>query len=194
MNSETIVIGIGAAFVELIFKPIQKQLSPLLKKLIDTKLRKNQKGVYERKVAINALLDLIERHDGVKKAVVVQTKNGGGVPKTNTPIYGTIIAPAKYGYTFNNRLLDSQYCDLVSNLLTKKHLVFTTEDLPDDSMLKDIFLTQGIKSCHCYDAAISKCDYIFIAIDYTVLPNQVSPSVRSEIAQQVSDLAKLLNT
>lgn len=191
MTIETIFIAIGAALVEVILKPIQRAIMPYIKKRIEDGFRKNQKGVYERKVAIASLLKLIEDQEGIVKAVQIQTKNGGGVPKANTPIYGSIVSPAKYSDTFRSQLLDSQYCDLVSNLITTKRLTFVTRDLPD-CILKDQLLTQGVRASIFFDASITKSDYNFIAVDLNVLPTDLPPEVRDSIRQYTNELIKLL--
>ena len=192
MNIEVILIGIGVGAVEFFLKPIQKMVTPIIKKSIENRLRKNQKGVYEGKVAISSILRILEDLPEVIKAVQIQTKNGGGIPKAGTPIYGTIVSPSKYSETFNNQLLDSQYCSLISQLITDKKVVVKTEDLPE-CMLRDLFLSQGVKSTLCYDMAITKSDYNFIAIDFNVPIEQLSDKTRDEIRTQINELHTLLN-
>ena len=162
MNIEVILIGIGVGAVEFFLKPIQKMVTPIIKKSIENRLRKNQKGVYEGKVAISSILRILEDLPEVIKAVQIQTKNGGGIPKAGTPIYGTIVSPSKYSETFKNQL-------------------------------RDLFLSQGIKSTLCYDMAITKSDYNFIAIDFNVPIEQLSDKTRDEIRTQINELHTLLN-
>jgi hypothetical protein len=192
VNTETIVVAIGIGAMEVLLKPFQKMIMPVLKKLAEHGFRKNQKGVYERKVAIAALLALIEEQTGVVKAIQVQTKNGGGVPKAGTPIYGSIVAPVKYSDSFRSQLLDGQYCDMLGKLISQKQLTFLTDDLPP-CILKSQLRSQKITACMCFDAAITKSDYNFISVDLSISPMDLTDEAKDNIRQYTTDIIKLLN-
>lgn len=191
MNQETIIVGVAVGVLELLFKPIQKTITVAFKKWMESNARRSQSEVYEKKAAIDALLTLIETNEEVVRAMIIQTRDSGGIPKPNTPIFGTIVSPQRYSHTFRNQLLDAYYCDVLSVLISQKRAELTTSEMPDGAILKDLFIVEDITSAIFFDAEITKTDYNFIAVCLNVPITEIKSETRDDIRQRVSDILRL---
>lgn len=189
MNWEKIIIGVLVGAIGVLSKPVQRAA----KKFVEAKLRRNHTKVFERKVAINAMLKVIEEQNHVMKAVLVQTKNGGGVPRVNTPIYASIVLPLKHSESLKGQLLDTPFCEIITLLISSKSVRVNVNELPDQSILKDLMQAENITHCMFFDAYISKHDYNFIQIGLDCDPDHLEAEVRNTIRQQVTDIIKLVN-
>lgn len=189
----SIVGAIVSAAVEIVYKPVSKKIIPYIKNWFEEKIRRGQKKVYDSKAILSTILISMEKIDGVKTAVQQQTKNGGGVPKAGSPVFGSVISPSKYSDTFWNQLLDGTYCQFISRLMTEKRLIVSTHDLPAGCILKDLYQAHNITEAVWYDMAITKSYYNFIVVNLDRPYEQLTPMAKDSIRQYITTVKNILN-
>lgn len=189
----TIAGSAGAVAVETIWKPFTKWVAPRIRKLIEDRIRKGQKKVYDGKAILSTILLSMENLDHVVSAVQQQTKNGGGLPKAGSPLFGSVVSPAKYSESFRGQLLDGVYLQLIGKLIEEKKIMIITDELPDGCILKDLYQAHEIKAAVWYDMMINKKEYNFISVNLEVPFEKLPPSVKDDIRQYMQTAKDIIN-
>jgi hypothetical protein len=196
IDNKTLMAIAGTAAtvaIEAIWKPFAKWLAPYVRRIIEERLRRVQKKVYDGKAILSTILLSMENLDHVVSAVQQQTKNGGGLPKAGSPLFGSVVAPAKYSESFRGQLLDGVYLQLIGKLISEKKVMIITEDLPDGCILKDLYQAHEIKAAVWYDMMINKKEYNFISVNLEVPFDKLPAAVKDDIRQLMQTAHDIIN-
>jgi hypothetical protein len=104
---------------------------------------------------------------GIKKAVIVQTNNGGGIPHPGSILYATITYPEEFRDNLKNQPLDAEHASYVAQAYKDGSCMIQTLDLKDDGLLKALFEAQQIESCEVISMKKYPEKLFTLAIDYT---------------------------
>lgn len=159
----TLLTGIVAGVFGFMNSPaIQNWITKILTKP-NPKPMESALTAYSR---LNQLCQEFAKLPGIKKGVIVETKNNGGIPRPGCIIYSSINFPEEWRSTWHNQPLDNEYADLLLRIFTEKDVEFFTKDLNSDGILKGLFEAQGIDFCYCTDLKTYTEKYFFLAIDF----------------------------
>lgn len=159
--------AIIVAIISVVVALIQTSVG---QKLIADRLAKSNKKSMQNAVnnysKLNEACQAFAQLPGVKKAVIVETKNNGGIPRPGCIIYSSINFPTEWRNTWQNQPLDNEYADLVAKLLREGEIEFGMDSLKSDELLKGLFSAQGIDFCHCIALKQYHDKFFFLAIDF----------------------------
>lgn len=130
---------------------------------------------------------------GIRKAVIVESKNGGGIPTPGSPLFSSIVLPYKWSSTWWNQLLDREYSKFILHLLQKQYVEINIEELDHNGLLYPLFKEQGISYCEAYAMKKTNERFYFLAIDYYVDREHISDHVDNEVRRLVNHVRTLIN-
>lgn len=191
----TVIGTITTGFIAGVFAFIN---SPAMQTWITTNLLKPKPkpmgsalSAYSR---LNALTQEFAKLPGIKKGVIVETKNNGGIPRPGCIIYSSINFPEEWRKTWHNQPLDDEYADLLYELFVDGEISFYTKDLKDNGLLKGLFDAQGIRYCYCIELRKYTEKYFFLAIDFydekLVYENQYVKNQFRVLINEIKDIMK----
>lgn len=131
--------------------------------------RKSEMSIaIKNNIEIGKYLDLFETEiPGIRKAVIIEITNGGGIPRGGRPLYGTIVLPMRWRYAWDKQQLDEEYLSILEHLLEHKKYCFYTKDLVNEGTLQRMFIRQTVEYCETYFLQETRESLLFLAIDYT---------------------------
>jgi hypothetical protein len=133
---------------------------------LNLRAKKSMQNALTSYSKLNELCQSFAQLPGIKKAVIVETKNNGGIPRPGCIIYSSINFPIEWRTTWSNQPLDEEYSNLVARLLMKGYLDFYTTELRPGQLLQGLFKAQGIEFCHCVSLHQYPDKFFFLAIDF----------------------------
>lgn len=184
-----------STFIGILIAVIMALVGPVLVVLVTHWLQNRSKRqsrkihikAYEGNQKIDNILDEISSYPGVKKAVLIQNTNGGGIPQIGHPIYSSIISPQRWRKYWENQLIDREYEEITLKILKQGNFKIHFNNLKEGSLLKTIFRTQDILYSYVEEIEITEKGYIFISIDYYLdeidIPVEVIDKIRIGINQ-----------
>lgn len=141
--------------------------SPTFQKWIDRKLNKDSllKSLKANTKLNRLLLDFYD-FPGIRKAVIMQTNNGGGIPRPGCVIYSSVTYPEDRREEWQNQPISTEFAERLSELYTTKEICFDVSSLQEGGDLRNLFEAQDVKQCMCVDLKEYPDKYFFLAIDF----------------------------
>lgn len=106
---------------------------------------------------------------GITRMLILYTENGGGVPRAGGPLYVSIHSEAihKQGLQpiqeeFQKRLTDSQYTNMVSEVIQKGWWEHSPEEM-EPGFLTDLYKREGVKKSIVVPVCNTKNRFYFLA-------------------------------
>lgn len=95
-------------------------------------------------------MDALKSKTGCDRVLVIATKNGGGIPVPGASLYASVLFET-YDKTlgsikrsWQNRLIDEAYVKILLRL-EEENIIVTEPENMDDGLLRDIYVTSGVK-------------------------------------------------
>lgn len=131
---------------------------------------------------------------GIKKAVIVQTNNGGGIPHVGCVIYASINWPEEYRQNLRNQPLDAEYSEFIAKTFKEGSCLIETKNLADHGLLKSQFESQGIGQCELIALKKYTEKFFLLAIDYTDYDLVHSnPYAKEELRKLIQEVYNVMN-
>ena len=155
------------------------------------RLKKSLLNSYSETERELRILDKMTILPGVRRAVIIQNTNGGGIPKLGSPIYSTIIAPEKWNSNWDKQLINQEFAEIIIKLLENKTLNLNVGELEVDGLLYNAFTNQDIVCSQLRELTIGKESYTFISIDFYLPYDEIELDVREDLRILINRLADL---
>lgn len=173
--------------------------TPVGQKYLTTKVFKHHEHK-QMGAALDAGMHLSElcrkfvQFPGIKKAAIIQTNNGGGIPHPGCVLYATITYPEEYRDNLKNQALDAEYSRFVSETFKEGHTIVVTKELGGDGLLKSQFESQHIEMCELIGLKKYTEKYFLLAIDYTnyQLTNS-NPYAKEELRKLIQEINNVMH-
>lgn len=104
---------------------------------------------------------------GIKKASIIQTNNGGGIPHPGCVLYATLTYPEEFRDNLRNQPLDAEYSAFVSETYKEGQAMIITSELREGGLLRSQFESHQIHKCELISLKKYTEKYFLLAIDYT---------------------------
>ena len=160
--------------------------------------KKNEfKTAYETVTELHYNLDYILSETSAERALILKSENGGGKPRIDAHLYSSVIHEAFNGLPsikdkWQRQRIDADYSKLLSELTNRKIYTIFVEDLEDKSILKDNYISAGIKMSRVIELYEDDKKYIYMSLNYLEIPSEESrPSEMDAIRAAVTNLKKL---
>lgn len=121
------------------------------------------------------VLNLLLFQTKATEALILRSHNGGGIPVVGKALYSTIeyevisgnVAPVKN--TWIKQRLDKHYIEMLSSLVNSKELFIQvyTENLPEDSILKNVYESRGIVFTLLTELFDDEHGYYYLSIPFS---------------------------
>jgi hypothetical protein len=174
-------------------------------KLVDF-LRENNNKKYLAKLTNNLqdlskiykiMSEVIEKTSGTR-VVIMKASNGGGIPKPGSEMFLRILySEVKEGEDDSNlekydgMKLDGDYVDMLIEM-QKNGAISRVTDQMNNSLLKRIFLADGVKYTEIYYLSNNKSELYYCAINTTnLLEKFTEPEKRIQIELAINNLRKI---
>lgn len=199
MQQTTILGIIGASVLGIITGIFGFMNSPAIQAYITKLLTKPNPKPMESALSaysrLNQLCQEFAKLPGIKKGVIVETKNNGGIPRPGCIIYSSINFPEEWRSTWHNQPLDNEYADLLLRIFTEKDVEFYTAELKGDGLLKSLFDAQGISFCYCTDLKTYTEKYFFLAVDFYDKDRLFNdPHAKNQFRIIINEIKTLMNS
>lgn len=141
----------------------------------------------------------IIEEDYADRVYIFKGHNSGGNPRLGTPYF---VTPSFYYYKkkeFNNRgeryknlEVDNYYKDLILNLLNSEDgsIEIIKDNLPENSILKNIYDLENIKYSVIFKLAITDKEFFYMSISWNSLPEKHKLLEAKLIANQITTIYK----
>ncbi len=145
-------------------------------------------------------LEHIRNTTTADRAVILKTENNGGRPKVGTPIYSTVmyessnIKTPTLGQRWEKQLIDSEYATILGALLSDAagEIIIEVEGLEKDSLLKNLYLRDGIKRSKLFFISAKENYLVYLSINMTH-GEPLEAFEKDIIREEVSKLQKIFN-
>lgn len=145
--SEQVIISLVSTFGTIIVALIA-MASPIVQNWVKYEIPKilgnktEMKNALEKNIKLAEILDSFEALPGVKKAVLMETTNGGGIPRPGKGLYASIVIPVKWRWSWDKQALDAEYQQIVLDIYNNGSKKFDISSLSDDGLLKPLLYTK----------------------------------------------------
>ena len=160
--------------------------------------KKNEfKTAYETVTELHYNLDYILSETSAERALILKSENGGGKPRIDAHLYSSVIHEAFNGLPsikdkWQRQRIDADYSKLLSELTNRKIYTIFVEDLEDKSILKDNYISAGIKMSRVIELYEDDKKYIYMSLNYLEIPSEDKrPNEMDAIRAAVTNLKKL---
>jgi len=149
-----------------------------------------------RKYTLYDILQSTLNYVGGQRGLLLRLENNGNVPEVTGVLYSTIIEEAynpplkSVKQVWQKRLVDIEYIKMIL-LMGKGESCVLTEEMPDECMLKDLYLANGINCAEIkYVATTNKYMY-YISFSFTE-PKKLNPAERDSLNSLVNSIRDLI--
>lgn len=175
-------------------------LTTLIKGTFDViKSRMDKETVFPetiRKIKqIYSLMDDLKSEVGCDRVLIMSTKNGGGIPRPGAHLYASVLyetfdkkLEAVMPY-WQHRQVDLAYVKILSKVEERNVVYIDTDDM-DEGILKDIYLSNKIKSSIVAKIKATPNHYYYISCNFTNNKNAnlVAKVKILDIATRIKDI------
>lgn len=183
-NFESIIkyVAIGISTIITYFlTPLKSWVNYQLPKLLPSILMGQKQKMLLKILKINDILYAIESLDCVCRVSLIETKNGGGVPRAGGEVRGSIIMPHKWSKHLNNEILDSDMALIVLNTIANKQYSFNISSLRGDGFTKHFLGVNKTRSCLSFEIKESRKKYSFVLVEFKTPMDDVSTLSKENI-------------
>lgn len=154
--------------------------------------KRQSKKAFEDAVEVVETLHRLQSKLGAQRVLILKTENGGGIPHPGKPLYTSVQYEfVKDGYEsikedFQRRLLDSNYVEMIGQLLNKQVLILDPVELPDNSMLWKVYKKFDIIRADVAKIAITKHGLFYLSCTWgedEIIPDEVDIAYELGFAQ-----------
>lgn len=169
MNTSTYVLALIAGGFTLlnstsVQKWIDKKINPPVpleetkkKDLVDALLASTKLDKLTRELALLP---------GIKIAKILQTNNGGGIPRPGCIIYCSATYPIDQREYFKNVPIDEEVSKYIAKVILNDSIHFKISELKQFGMLQTGFREQGVRDCECFYLRIYADKFFLLSIDF----------------------------
>lgn len=166
--SEIFLFFTGGAFIKII-----DYLKTRKKKKLQENLVWNMENISELHVIMKELTDSTT----VEKFLIFKGSNGGGMPKPGNHFYVSVMHEEhkeKNSYDFRTSykdlLCDAGYISMLLEVINQKKLTVKVDELPNNSILRNIYESEKIQSLDLYFIGIINNSLFFCSVS-SLSPN-----------------------
>lgn len=181
---KSVLIAVSSLLTYLI-PPVKGWVNYGLGKIFPSLFIGEKKKVFQKILKMNDILYSIEALPNVKKAVLIETKNGGGIPKAGSEVRGTIVMPHRWNESFNNEVIDREYANVILNILNNKQYSYNVSDIPDGTMMSNMYNVQHIASCMCFEMFETRKKYTFLSIEFDCKLGEISIETKEGLRMKI---------
>ena len=149
-----------------------------------------------RKYTLYDILQSTLSYIGGQRGMLLRLENNGHVPEVTSVLYSTIIEEAynpplkSVKHAWQKRLVDIEYIKMIL-LMGKGDSCVITKEMPDDSILKDLYLANNITCAEIkYVTTTNKYMY-YVSFNFTE-PKKLNPAERDSLNSLVSSIKDLI--
>jgi hypothetical protein len=188
---QSLLVGISSLLTYLL-PPVKNWVNYKLGRMLPSLFVGEKKKVFQQILKLNDIIYSIEALPNVKKAVLIETKNGGGIPKAGSEVRGTVVMPHKWNEFFNNQVIDREYAHIILQTLDKKYFSYNVSDLPKDTSMRNMWDVQGVKSCYTYEMEETRRKYSFLSVEFDCELSDISTEVKENLRVKTSSFKEEL--
>jgi hypothetical protein len=163
----------------------------------ESKSKKDFKTAYETITELHYNLDYILSETKAERALILKSENGGGKPRLDAHLYSSIIHEAFNGLPsikdkWQRQRIDAEYSKMLSELTNRKIYTIFTKDLQAKSILKDNYVSTGIKMSRVIEIYEDDKKYIYMSLNYLEIPSKDDLAKEMDVIRAaVTNLQKL---
>lgn len=142
----------------------------------------------------NCLQSVIESTD-CKRALILKTENGGGVPKLGNAVYSSVIFERysqdkkRVKNLWQRQELDQIYVKNMTKLLTEQGgICIIPFEQWKGSVVEDAYKNDNIKVTNLAEVAKKETAYIYISFVFDKEPNELSPNEKNIMRGSISKM------
>lgn len=163
-------------------------------------VKKHIRGLTDIASIYDNLNQLLASDKHINRAMIIRSSNSGSIPKPGCRIFIRIIHEAYrtmadsilHNHLWDERQADEQYVSLVREIAIKGKVFLRTEDLPENSALRNLYESSGTVCSTVHRLAITDTEMMYLSVNYTE-ENQRTPLTKTRKAQIISDFTALFN-
>ena len=183
--------------LEAIVRLLELLVKPVTAVITRWQTRQQERALKGQNDTFKALNTITSQVDGVYRAVLLRSENGGGIPRPGSPLYVRAVASARAEHANDvegwddRRRVDSWYIRFIFELCQKGEQHIRTDQLPEDGVLRGVYERDGIVASHVLRIGYAQGGLFYLSIN---MKNDMPlrPDQRAIVAEQRDKLTNVL--